>query len=245
MMKAMGFIVQKRAESEADCQDRFSINTATGSVAVSDGMSQSLFPKYWAEILADRYTSERDWFPSRENVQALTPLWKERVDARLDEMRSDGLSTWRAENMLAEGFSAGATLVGLRILSNNHFVCDVLGDSCLVILMNGRIKQICSSMDDTAFGCYPDYYDSDPQKSGKGEVKTFEGEIGTGMQFLLVSDPLAEFIASFRNSWRENILVKELLSVESREEFEILVGYWRQDGMHNDDTTMVKVWPQV
>ena len=27
--------------------------------------------------------------------------------------------------------------------------------------------------------------------------------------------------------------------MESVGEFDILVGYWRQDGMHNDDTTMV------
>lgn len=244
-MRARGFIVQKQAESEADCQDRFSINAATGSVAVSDGMSQSLFPKYWAEILADKYTSERNWFPSRENVRALAPVWKERVEARIEEMRRDGLSTWRAENMLAEGFSAGATLVGLRIFSNNHFVCDVLGDSCLVILLDGSIMHIYSSIDDTAFGCYPDYYDSDPLKPGKGDVRTFDGEIVPGMHFLLVSDPLAEFIASFRNNSGERILVRELLSVESQEEYEILVSYWRQDGMHNDDTTMVRVWPQA
>lgn len=245
MMRARGFIVQKQAESAADCQDRFSINAETGSVAVSDGMSQSLFPKYWAEILADKYTSDGDWVPSRENVRALAPLWKERVNARLEELRRAGLATWRAENMLAEGYSAGATLVGLRILANNHFVCDVLGDSCLVIIQDGRIMQIYCSMDDTAFDCYPDYYDSDPRKSGKGNVKTFYGEIAAGMQFLLVSDPLAEFFASFLGSGRERILVKELLSVESQQEFEMLVGYWRQDGMHNDDTTMVMVWPQA
>ena len=83
-MRARAFITQKEAESVADCQDRFSINPATGSVAVSDGMSQSLFPKYWAEILADRYTAERDWFPTRENVQALAPFWMEKVRKRLE-----------------------------------------------------------------------------------------------------------------------------------------------------------------
>ena len=163
-MRVRAFIVQKQAESEADCQDRFSINPVTGSVAVSDGMSQSLFPKYWAEILAGKYTSERDWFPSRENVRELAPLWKERVDARLEEMRLEGANTWRAENMLLDGYSAGATLVGLR-LNGNHFRCDVLGDSCLFILWKGQIYDMFSSMDD--FGNYPDYYDSDQKKPGK------------------------------------------------------------------------------
>ena len=29
--------------------------------------------------------------------------------------------------------------------------------------------------------------------------------------------------------------------MESADEFKILVQYWRKDGMHNDDTTMVVV----
>ena len=238
-MRARAFITPKGAESKDDCQDRFSINIATGSAAVSDGMSQSLFPKYWAEILADKYTSDKDWVPSREKVRELSPLWMERISARMEEMRAQGLSTWRAENMLSDGFSAGATLVGLR-LDGNHFRCDVLGDSCLVVIQDGRIKDIFSSMD--CFGNYPDYYDSDPLKPGKGELQTFEGVVVPGMVFLLVSDALAEFLSSARGSLMEWILVGELLSVESQEEFEILVEYWRQMGMHNDDTTMVMVW---
>ena len=194
-MKARAFKVHKQAESEADCQDRFSINPLTGSAAVSDGMSQSLFSKYWAEILAGKYTSDRDWLPSRENIRALSPLWRERVDARLEEMRMEGASTWRAENMLHEGYSAGATLVGLR-LEWNHFSCDVLGDSCLIILLNGHVFNIFSSMDD--FGNYPDYYDSAPEKPGKGEPRRFEGVVSPGMTFLLVSDPLAAYLSANR-----------------------------------------------
>jgi serine/threonine protein phosphatase PrpC len=240
-MRAKAFITHKGAESPTDCQDRFSINAETGSAAVSDGMSQSLFPKYWAGILADKYTSERDWVPSREIVRALGGLWRETVSARLVKMREEGRSTWRAEDMLREGFSAGATLVGLR-LDGNHFHCDVLGDSCLVIIRDGRIWDILSSMD--SFGNYPDYYDSDPARPGKGEPRMFEGRIAPGMVFLLVSDPLGAYLSAIRGSRNEGILVRELLCVESQEEFEILVDYWRQDGMHDDDTTMVVVWQQ-
>ena len=241
-MRTRAFITPKGAENENDCQDRLSINVGNGSAAVCDGMSQSLFPKYWAEILAQKYTSERDWVPSRENVRELSPLWMERITARLEEMRAGGLSTWRAENMLQDGFSAGSTLVGLRF-SGNHYRCDVLGDSCLVVVKDGGIQDILSSMD--CFGNYPDYYDSDPIKPGKGEPRMFEGRIVPGMVFLLVSDPLAEYLSSARGSLMERTLVEELLSVESQEEFEILVEYWRQSGMHNDDTTMVMVWQQV
>ena len=194
-MRARAFIVPKGAESENDCQDRFSINAATGSVAVSDGMSQSLFPKYWAEILADRYTSERDWFPSHENVRALSQIWREMVEARLEAMRRNGINTWRTENMLADGMSAGATLVGVRT-TDTGWECNVLGDSCLVVVKEDRIDDIHSSMDTGSFGNYPDYYDSDPAKPGKGEVATFDGHWAKGLTLLLVSDPLAAYLAS-------------------------------------------------
>lgn len=242
-MRARAFITQKEAESEADCQDRFSINPATGSVAVSDGMSQSLFPKYWAEILANRYTAERDWFPSRENVQALTPFWMEKVRKRLEEWRALGREPWRSESMLATGASAGATLVGLRVGGGGKWTCDILGDSCLVELEGDQIKEIYSSMDH--FDNYPDYFDSNPEKPGKGEVRTVTGNWNLPEEpkttMLLVTDALGAFLTSLKGKPEESIHIRELLSVESADEFRILVQYWRKEGMHNDDTTMVIV----
>ena len=236
-MRARGFIVQKACEQPADCQDRFSINAVTGSVAVCDGISQSFFPKYWAQLLSERYAADKAWFPSPENIAALAPLWREKVKGRLARFQAAGIDPWRAESMLAEGCSAGSTLVGVRV-DGNHWRCDVLGDSCLVVTGGNRIEDIYSSMETERFDNYPDYFDSDPRKPGKGEVKTFSG-ILTGRTLLLVSDPLAGYMSSIRGTERESVCIRELLAVESADEFEMLVGYWRQAGMHNDDTTMV------
>lgn len=244
-MRARAYITHKANESEADCQDRFSINPKTGSVAVCDGMSQSLFPKYWAEILADRYTSDRDWYPSPENVRQLAPFWKSRVDARLEEMRRQGIDPWRTENMLIDGMSAGSTLVGVR-LDEEGWTCDVLGDSCLVVVEGYEIKAIHSSMDTAHFDNYPDYFDSDPGKSGKGSVKTISGTFDaekTDQALLLVSDPLGGFLSKIRGGRKEAEYLRDLLNVESDDDFEILVDYWRRDGMHNDDTTLLVVSP--
>lgn len=242
-MRARAFITQKEAESEADCHDRFSINPITGSIAVCDGMSQSIFPKYWAEILADRYTSERDWFPSRENVQALAPFWMDKVKKRLEEWRAIGRDPWRSESMLAAGASAGATLVGLRVGGGGKWSCDILGDSCLVELEGDHIKEIYSSMDH--FDNYPDYFDSNPDKPGKGEVRTITGEWNHHEEpkttLLLVTDALGAFLASIKGKPDEALRIRELLCVESADEFTIMTQYWRKDGMPNDDTTMVVV----
>ena len=58
---------------------------------------------------------------------------------------------------------------------------------------------------------------------------------------LLVTDALGAFLASIKGKAEERLRIRELLGVESTDEFKILVQYWRKDGMHNDDTTMVVV----
>lgn len=50
-MDIRAFITHKKAETFSDCQDRFSINSDTKSVAVSDGMSQSFFKRFGRKIL--------------------------------------------------------------------------------------------------------------------------------------------------------------------------------------------------
>ena len=237
-MRARGFIVQKACEQIADCQDRFSINAATGSVAVCDGMSQSLFPKYWAEIIAEQYTSDLEWIPSHHNVTALAPRWRERVERRLENLKAKGIDPWRSESMLARGCSAGSTLVGVRT-DGSFWRCDVLGDSCLVVIKGDKIENIHSSMSTDHFDNYPDYFDSNPDRSGKGSVETCFGKWEGNMILILVSDPLAGFLSSIRGTEKESTYIGELLNVESTDEFSILVEYWREEGMHNDDTTML------
>lgn len=60
-MDIRAFITHKKAETFSDCQDRFSINSDTKSVAVSDGMSQSFFQKIWAENLVDAFVDNSQW----------------------------------------------------------------------------------------------------------------------------------------------------------------------------------------
>ena len=84
-MLVSAFITHKMAERFSDCQDRFSISVDTKSIAVSDGMSQSIFQKFWAQILVDKYTDTIDWVPNLESVRELIPLWNAQVEKFLDE----------------------------------------------------------------------------------------------------------------------------------------------------------------
>lgn len=241
-MIVSAFITHKEAERFSDCQDRFSINPDTKSIALSDGMSQSIFQKYWAEILVDTFTSNPRWEPNQDSIKELSPIWRAKVDEYIELQKKEGKSTWRAEKSLIEGLSACATFVGVRF-NGYDWKCNVLGDSCLIAVNDNQIQEIYSSQDNQSFDNFPDYFDSNSQKKGKGYVHSFEGTLKPGDALLLVSDPFSDFILRNRNTPAETILINRLLGVNSHKEFEEVVNDWRLQGMHNDDSTLIIIQP--
>ncbi len=240
-MLISAFITHKKAETFSDCQDRFSINPDTKSIALSDGMSQSIFQKYWAEILVNQYTAIPDWIPNLNSVRELSSIWKCKVLDIVKKQKDDGnVSAWRAERSLVEGKSAGATFLGVRF-SGTNWECDVLGDSCLIIINDEKISNIISSQKESSFDSYPDYYDSNPLKEGKGKIITERGSLNLGDSLLLVSDPLSDFLSKLRAEGKESLYVTKLLGITTHEEFEETVEEFRKLGMHNDDTTLISV----
>lgn len=240
-MKIRAFITHKKAEHFHDCQDRFSINCDTKSVAVSDGMSQSWQQKIWAELLVNTFCKEESWVPNLESVRELSPVWKENVEKYIQELKDNNAKEsliYRNERNLAEGKSAGATLVGVRFNGNN-WECDVLGDSCLVAKIDNKYKFV-TSQDTEKFDNHPDYYDSDSKKQGKGELKNYKDTLSQSNPFVfLVSDPFSDFLLEHNKKGDIEEYVKQLLLITNHEEFEKLVADWRLIGMHNDDSTLV------
>jgi serine/threonine protein phosphatase PrpC len=199
-MDIRAFITHKKAETFSDCQDRFSINSDTKSVAVSDGMSQSFFQKIWAEILVDAFVDNSQWNlcgeQCKEILKELQSKWLEKVLDRIEEQKHDGTKEniiYRNEKFVAQGKSAGATLVGVRFAGANWY-CQVLGDSCLIEIKDGEIVQICTSQEGDEFDNFPDHFDSNPKQSGKGNAKEFKGTLETDSVLLLVSDPFSDFL---------------------------------------------------
>jgi len=238
-MLISAFITHKKAEHFYDCQDRFSINPDTKSIAVSDGMSQSIFQKYWAEILVGTFTSKQEWVPNKEAVKELAPIWRSKAEENIKAQKESGnKSVWRAERSLMDGRSAGATFLGIRFQGLN-WGGNVLGDSCLIWVNDNRIKEIYTSENVKAFDSYPDFFDSNPKNEGKGSPVQINGSLKTGDNLLLVSDPLSDFLLKNRGTAEEAVLIDRLLSVNSHQEFEDVVEQWRNKGMHNDDTTLI------
>lgn len=236
------FITHKQAESFADCQDRFGVNPNTKSIAVSDGMGSTWQQKIWAKLLVDTFTNSKDWNPTKESIKPLCQEWRNRVADFIQNLKDKGAPEnmiYRNERNLADGRSAGATFVGIRF-NGNDWNGSVLGDSCLIEWDGNEVKFNTSQASQT-FDSYPDYFDSDASKEGKGEPKNIEGTLTEGKYLLLVSDPFSEFLSEHNK--QDNIAkhVQQLLSLASHDDFETLVCEWRKEGMHDDDTTLVIV----
>ena len=240
-MKIRAFITHKKAEHFIDCQDRFSINPDTKSVAVSDGMSQSWQQKIWAQLLVDTFCGDTDWVPTLESVRELSPIWKSSVEEYIQSLRDANAKEsliYRNERCLAEGKSAGATLVGIRF-ELNKWICDVLGDSCLIAKIGNDYK-FGTSQNTEQFDNHPDYFDSDSNKQGKGTYKTLSETLSSSNPLiLLVSDPFSDYLLEHKKTGDIDALVNELLTINTHEEFEAIVEKWRNAGMHNDDSTLI------
>ena len=243
-MKLKAFITHKWAETFSDCQDRFSLNSDTKSIAVSDGMGSTWQQKIWAQLLVETFTKRNNWLPTHESIKPLCKTWHQTVDSIIQNMKDTNAPAniiYRNERNLAEGRSAGATFVGIRI-NGNDWQGSVLGDSCL-IEWDGSIAKIYTSQDVEEFDSYPDYFDSDELKQGKGTPKDISGTLEKGGYLLLVSDPFSDFLFEHKKQGDVAMYMQQLLKLSSHDEFEILVDEWRKAGMPNDDTTLVIVEP--
>ena len=243
-MKIRAYITHKVKEGFVDCQDRFSINPETKSIAVSDGMSQSWQQKIWAQLLVSTYTNDKNWTPTIDSIKPLCSQWREDVVNLIQQLKETGAPEniiYRNERNLAEGKSAGATFVGIRF-NGNEWSGSVLGDSCL-IEWDGKDAAIFTSQEVEAFDSHPDYFDSNPLNDGKGAPKEIQGILSGSNVLFLVSDPFSDFLFEHNKQGDVAVYMQKLLELSSHEEFETLVDEWRKAGMHNDDTTLVIIEP--
>lgn len=241
-MKIRAFITHKKAERFKDCQDRFSINMDTKSVAVADGMSQSYQQKIWASLLVEQYTSHHDFVPNHESIKELSAEWISKVKEFIENLKENGAPQYLVimnENSLVTQKSAGATFLGIRF-SGQKWEGDVLGDSCLVEVKNGRIERILTSQQEDEFDNHPDYFDSGINKEGKGTPKIIDGVIDENTKVLLVSDPFSDFLNEKKKIEEDGRFIAEILQLTNHDEYEALVSRWRDEyGMHNDDSTLI------
>lgn len=233
-MDIKAFIYHKRAEKYGDCQDCFGLDTQNNRIAVSDGMSQSIFPQWWAKILVDAFL-ETGKIPY-DNILPYQIQWQNMVRDEIVKQEADGKNPWLLRDMFAERSGAGATICGFE-WDNKGWTCQCLGDSCLIKIKEDYSVAIITSQDGQ-FDNHPDYLDS--FTNGRGTPVTVRGDFNL-KAILLVTDPFAELFQIHQNE-KEFIKARytELCKIYSQESYIQLIENWRdQFNMHNDDSTFV------
>ena len=239
-MVIKAFIYHKRAEKYCDCQDCFGINAQNNRIAVSDGMSQLIFPQWWAKILVNNYL-ENGHIP--QDISPLQEKWQQMLLTEIERREKEALTSpqknpWRLKNSLAEKSGAGATICGLS-MGNNKWTCECLGDSCVITINQDYTLNIYTTQVGE-FGNHPDYFDSFRTGKGKPVKKVVNRDV---LAILMVTDPFAELFQLNENN-RDFIKsrLEEIQNLSTHDSFVKLVEKWREEfGMHNDDSTLVLI----
>jgi hypothetical protein len=235
-MGIKAYIYHKKAEKYSDCQDYFEISSQNNRIAVSDGMSQSIYPQWWAEILAKSYI-QNGKIPAGDVLTSCQNEWQKKVNDEVQRREDNGMNPWRLRNAIAEKSGAGATLCGLTCEADK-WTCECIGDSCLILIRKDFCIKIYTSQDGT-FGNNPDYLDS--YTKGRGTASFFEGNYDDVELMLVATDPFSEL---FQKHASEPEFIKQLTEqlrqLSTHESFVELVERWRTEyQMHNDDSTIV------
>lgn len=234
-MKIRGFITHKQAEQYIDCQDYFSVDAKKRKIAVSDGMTQSIFSAHWAKVLVHSYV-HKEW-NKQNDITELQNEWIEYVRKELLHQKDIGWPTWMIENALNMKQGAGATLCGI-CFNGYKWESLVIGDTSIVeVDEKNNIVKIHKSKGG-GYDNHPDYLDS--FEGIVGNIVSASGILKDFHKILLVSDPIAELLYYKQNEDMCPLLVNKMLSVNNHQNFCNLVDVLRKDeGMHNDDSTMI------
>lgn len=238
-MKIKAYITHKLEENNSDCQDYFRINSEKRKIAISDGVSQSIFSARWAKMLVRAYT-DSDCENVSTQLPSLQKKWLDFAQSELEKLEKEGESTWMLENCLTEKQGAAATFCGIKIADDGSWKGYALGDSCLLeIAEDDSILHFYPSVKEN-FGNSPDYFDSFTE--GKGKLCEISGKLSVGRKLLLVTDPFGELLYNKKKENLEASYVSLLLNLNSYKNFLVLVDELRiKENMHNDDSTLVIV----
>lgn len=233
------------------CQDAMAVSRNGRRFAVSDGVSASYRPDILARLLVESYVEPPTaTFEMEESLlggvgEDIARRWLEQADA--DEEAADGRRKWLLRNSRKRFGFAAATFAGISV-GDRSVAYEVLGDSAVFFFPGNGDASIraCVDIDPEAdayhplksvFGNAPQYFDTNCQIYGsflRGEEVLESGVV------VLATDAVAEWLANNYDIGNGDAL-KEILSLESEQDYDDFLGRHRPAEMHNDDATLIIV----
>lgn len=238
-MHINSFITHKRGANVNSIQDSIAIDVEKGRFALSDGVSDSVLPEIWADILTHAYISVDDiqQFPP-EGLHQVFLSQKDTYISTLDREQRF------IQKLIEEHYRTGAaTFVGIE-LREDVLSWQVIGDSCLFIMPDDEPLQCISSnpshIDENGnliieFDNYPNQIQSDGSLHGewiKGERLFKTGRI------LMMSDAMSAWFVKQLNLG--NSPLDQLNAITENDDFESFVEEQCQQGsLESDDESVI------
>ena len=250
MNRVEGYITAHIGDNINECDDNFSINLSKCSFAVADGSSSDFFSKIYSRLLADTFVEESVSMFEESKIKDINNKWQLLVREKLDNA---GCKPGSFPFVRFQKRDPGcSTLIGLELYKEGDvlkFRCAGLGDSLLFFIPEGsQVPTVQFSSDSNEdfsldqsvkFGYTPVISTSYSTKWLENIIH-YEGVLEKGT-FYLMTDGLAEWILR-----KESGDIAEKFSIlnniKSQDEFASYVNTIRDNGAHNDDMTLVKIY---
>jgi hypothetical protein len=229
-----GYITSKEAELFSDCADRYSINETHHKFAISDGVSKSFFPKFWAEILVDNFVKSKV-IDHNTFIKKCQEEWLLKVT----EIIKKPDVKWFTSNAFNNKRPGLATFVTLEFFEKEmNWIASSLGDSFMFHIpkeLKDFDKQciiLSSKMGPIIFDNFPDYFNSIGDQ--KGKIKQKSGNLKEGT-FYLMTDALSEWFLSEKGN-----AIDEINVWKNQNDFEQFVNKERiSTKLGNDDSAIL------
>lgn len=213
--------------------------------ALSDGATDAVFSKCWAELLVQGYAAQ-EWSEESISPHALAKTrqqWQSRVNVL--EL------PWYTQEKAKLG--AAAALVTLKITdSGRRWSALSIGDSCLYHVRKGRVIARLPELDPQDFSCVADLLSSNESELASEferikRVRTNDSwQIGD--TFVLMSDALAQWFAQQIVDGTQEEAIELFEHLTTQKQFEKFVGKERSRtlgsgarALKDDDTTLILV----
>lgn len=250
-------LLPKINEDLSDCQDSTGVNLENGRFCLSDGATQSFFPKLWSQELCDSYcniesvVNHSNWLDWLSQAQR---KWRDLVFDRCSSLQIQKKISWiECSNGLALKRPAYATFLGFSI--EEDFIKGVsIGDSYafLVRIYTEKVsspqrsgvilERIIPGLWRPDFSnrteglcSYAEIYDSKPEFFGI-PIKCSDD---SQLVILIMSDALASYALAAQ--YRDESILPVLAEMTSSDQFETLVTHLRSIGLANDDTSLLSI----
>jgi hypothetical protein len=225
------------------CADMACVNTSDQIFTIADGVSQAFNSARWSELLVQHVTSSCDTPTLIESIPEIAQSW----DADCEELlQNEDPHSFSRQKQLQ---GSQSTLASLHLFERNNDLCwrfHTIGDSLLMIVDASDSPNLVQRfMPFTKVEDFPSGPDILSTKAPhlRGHIKTFEIPATESQKLLLMTDALARYAVSHGSPGIDIESIFPFLGGSDTDFTEWLQNA-RQDGLGDDDSTLIMIYPR-